>query len=72
MFLMEDYKYEYDSKNSEIRKAEALIKALGSIGILRYMEEYDNGGTGDYTAEKHEQLSLSLDEILDMKRPQAQ
>ncbi len=30
---------------------EALIKALGPIGMARYLEEFDNGGFGDYTKE---------------------
>lgn len=35
-------------KGSEIRRVgtEALIKALGPIGMARYLEEYDNGGAG--------------------------
>ena len=53
-------------KSSEIRKSgtEALIKALGPIGMARYLEEYDNGGKGDYTKEKYEQLDYSIEEIL--------
>lgn len=53
-------------KESEIRRVgtEALLKALGPIGMARYLEEYDNGGTGDYTKEKYEQPDLSIDEIL--------
>lgn len=53
-------------KSSEIRKAgtEALIKALGPIGMARYLEEYDNGGNGDYTKEKYEQQDYSIEEIL--------
>lgn len=33
-------------KSSEIRKSgtQALLKALGPIGMARYLEEYDNGG----------------------------
>ena len=56
------------AKNSEIRRVgtEALIKALGPIGMARYLEEYDNGGTGDYTQEKYEQPDLSVEDILNM------
>ncbi len=55
-------------RSSEIRRAgtEALIKALGPIGMARYLEEYDDGGTGDYTKEKYEQPDLSIDDIMGM------
>ncbi|MDE7277458.1 MAG: hypothetical protein K2N98_11505, partial [Lachnospiraceae bacterium] len=54
------------TKNSEIRRigTEALIKALGPIGMVKFLEEYDNGGSGDYTKEKYEQPDLSIDDIL--------
>lgn len=32
-----------------------------NFGVL---EEYDNGGTGDYTIEKNEQPEWSIDDIL--------
>ena len=56
-------------KISEVRKAgtEALLKALGPVGMARYLEEYDNGGTGDYTQEKYEQPDLSVEDILNMQ-----
>lgn len=55
-------------KNSEVRRlgTEALVKALGPIGMARYLEEYDNGGQGDYTKEKYEQPDYSIEEILAM------
>ena len=55
-------------KNSEIRRlgTEALVKALGPIGMARYLEEYDNGGQGDYTKEKYEQPDDSIEDILAM------
>ncbi len=57
-------------KRSEIRKAgtEALVKALGPIGMARYLEEYDEGGIGDYTKEKYQQPDYSIEEILKMKK----
>ncbi len=57
------------TKPSEIRKAgtEALVRALGPIGMARYLEEFDNGGAGDYTKEKYEQPDYSIQEILSMK-----
>ena len=57
-------------KVSEIRRlgTEALVKALGPIGMAKYLEEYDNGGTGDYTKEKYEQADYSIEEILTMRK----
>lgn len=56
-------------KNSEIRRAgtDALLKALGPMGFAKYLEEFDNGGTGDYTKEKYERPDYSLEDILKMK-----
>lgn len=52
-------------KSSEIRRAstEVLIRALGPIGMARYLEEYDHGGSGDYTKEKYRQPEFSIDDI---------
>lgn len=57
-------------KVSEIRRlgTEALVKALGPVGMARYLEEYDGGGQGDYTKEKYEQPDYSIDEILAMRK----
>lgn len=57
-------------KASEIRRlgTEALVKALGPIGMARYLEEYDNGGKGDYTKEKYRQPEYSIEEILAMTK----
>lgn len=57
-------------KVSEIRRLgmEALTKALGPIGMAKYLEEYDGGGRGDYTKEKYQQPDYSIDEILSMKK----
>ena len=48
--------------NSDIRRigTEALVKALGTIGMARYLEEY-------YTVEKYEQQELTVEEILKIK-----
>lgn len=58
------------AKSSEIKRigTEALLKALGPIGMARFFEEYDNGGTGDYTKEKYEQPDFSVDDILNMHK----
>ena len=57
-------------KNSEVRRlgTEALVKALGPVGMARYLEEYDNGGQGDYTKEKYNQPDYPIEEILEMVR----
>lgn len=57
-------------KPSEIRRAgtEALVKALGPIGLARYLEEFDNGGIGDYTKEKYESPDYTIQEIIAMKK----
>ncbi len=36
--------------------------------MARYLEEYDNGGQGDYTKEKYDESDYSIDEILAMKK----
>lgn len=54
------------TKPSEIRRmgTEALVKALGPIGMAKYLEEFDNGGIGDYTKEKYERPDYTIQEIL--------
>ncbi len=58
------------TKPSEIRRAgtEALTRALGPIGMARYLEEFGHGGTGDYTKEKYEQPDYTIEEIISMAR----
>lgn len=53
-------------KMSDIKRigTEALVKALGPLGMARYLEEYDEGGTGDYTKEKYAQSEYSIGDIL--------
>lgn len=57
------------TKPSDIRRTgtEALLKALGPIGMARYLEEFDSGGTGDYTKDKYEQPDYTIQEILALK-----
>lgn len=57
------------AKGSDIRRTgtEALIKALGPIGMAKYLEEYDNGGTGDFTKEKYGFQEYSIKDILNME-----
>jgi hypothetical protein len=48
----------------EIRKTglRALREALGPVGMVRFMQQYENG-YGDYTKEKQQQPDLTADEI---------
>lgn len=56
-------------KQSEIMQigTKALIQALGPMGMARYLEEYDGGGSGDYTVEKYQQKEMTIGEILQME-----
>jgi len=49
---------------NEIRKEglEVLAKALGPIGMVRFVQSFDLG-RGDYTKERSQWLSESLDDI---------
>lgn len=53
----------------EIRMVEmkALKDALGNVGAVRFLQQYDLG-YGDYTKEKQNEPDLSLDEIDAMLR----
>lgn len=44
------------TNNAEIQKngLNALKESLGVTGMLRFLEQFDYGGSGDYTAEKYE------------------
>lgn len=46
----------------------ALKTALGVTGTLKFLKQFDNGGSGDYTAEKyeHEETKSSDAEIREM------
>lgn len=49
---------------NEIRKLgiEALAKALGPVGMVRFIQSFDKG-SGDYTKERSQWLTDSVDEI---------
>lgn len=51
---------------NEIRKEgiEALAKALGPIGMVRFIQSFDLG-SGDYTKERKKWLNQSIDEIVE-------
>jgi len=48
----------------EIRKIglQALQDALGPVGMVRFIQQYDNG-YGDYTKEKYERPDLTVEEV---------
>ena len=58
------------TNTTELRKngINALKTALGVTGTLKFLEQFDNGGSGDYTAEKyeHEETKSSDAEIREM------
>lgn len=44
---------------------DALVKALGPVGMVRFLHQFDMG-SGDYTGERSQWLaSLTLEDILD-------
>jgi hypothetical protein len=47
---------------------EALKKELGVVGTIKFLEQYDNGGKGNYTEEKYlqEDEELTKEEILEI------
>lgn len=50
---------------NEIRQAgiEALTKALGPVGMVRFLQQFDMG-SGDYTKERHQWIDkISVDDI---------
>jgi hypothetical protein len=52
---------------AELRRAgiDALVKALGPIGMARFLQQFDLGN-GDYTAERDRILgSPTVDELMD-------
>lgn len=47
---------------------EALKSKLGVTGTLKFLEQFDNGGSGDYTKEKYEtdDEKMTKEEMLNM------
>lgn len=45
-------------------KYKPLIENFGVLGTIQYLEQFDNGGNGDYTKEKYEHPDQPLAEIL--------
>ena len=42
----------------------ALKEALGPVGAVKFLQQFDHGGSGDYTKEKYERTDISLEDIL--------
>lgn len=65
---MEGNAYRFAKSGERRIEANTLLKELGPIGMAKYLEKYDNGGTGDYTKEKYDQPDYSIEEILAMSK----
>jgi len=48
----------------EVRKVglQALNEALGPVGMVRFIQQYENG-SGDYTEEKYQKPDLTIEEV---------
>ena len=51
---------------SAVRAAglQALKEALGPVGAVKFLQQFDHGGSGDYTKEKYERPDVSIEEVL--------
>lgn len=50
-----------DYNTIQTKGTEVLLRELGSVGMVRYLEQYDNGSTGDYTKEKYNMPEMTID-----------
>ncbi len=60
---------EFGQKPSNYQSDLATLKdKFGVAGTIKYLQQFDNGGSGDYTKEKYleEDISLTKEEILEM------
>ena len=55
-----------DYNTIQTKGTEVLLRELGPVGMVRYLEQYDNGGTGDYTKEKYSMPEMTIDQIMKM------
>ena len=46
---------------------EVLARELGPVGMIRFLQQFETG-RGDYTEERHDWLTESVDEIVKMIR----
>lgn len=54
-----------DYNTIQTKGTEVLLRELGPVGMIRYLEQYDNGGTGDYTKEKYSMSEMTIDQIME-------
>lgn len=52
-----------DYNTIQTKGTEVLLRELGPVGMVRYLEQYDNGGTGDYTKEKYSMPECRLTKL---------
>ena len=55
-----------DYNTIQTKGTEVLLRELGPVGMVRYLEQYDKGGTGDYTKEKYNMPEMTIDQIMEM------
>ncbi len=55
-----------DYNTIQTKGTEALLRELGPVGMVRYLEQYDDGGSGDYTKEKYDMPEMTIDQIVTM------
>ena len=55
-----------DYNTIQTKGTEVLLRELGPVGMVRYLEQYDNGGTGEYTKEKYNMPEMTIDQIMEM------
>ena len=55
-----------DYNTIQTKGTEVLLRELGPVGMVRYLEQYENGGTGDYTKEKYNMPEMTIDQIMEM------
>ena len=50
----------------QVNGIKALKDNLGVVNTIKFLEQFDNGGSGDFTREKYEQVDkpLTKEEIL--------
>lgn len=52
----------------QVNGLNALKEKLGVVNTLRFLEQFDNGGSGDFTMEKYmqDEKPLTKEEILEL------
>lgn len=55
-----------DYNTIQTKGTEELFRELCPVGMVRYLVQYDNGGTGDYTKEKYSMPEMTINQIMEM------